>query len=106
MEIFIIILLSIVSLVFLAIIINLYNKLNAIENAFNEQYSDTALFYKLILGVVVKAYGELENIDKKGAFKSDDEVGFIFGIIKGIIQETIEKLKKVDINAMEEIGNE
>ena len=49
----------------------------------------TIVVYGRLLHIYVNALNELEEIDKRGAFKSDDEVGFIFNTIK----ETIEQVK-------------
>jgi cell division protein FtsB len=50
-------------------------------------------YYTYMLKIFVKAQFEIERIDKRGAYSSDDEVGFAFNVIKHAIQNVRERLE-------------
>lgn len=54
--------------------------------------SQVDAFYKRHLEIFTHAGLEMDKIDKKGSFSSDDEVGFAFIIIKRAIDDAREQL--------------
>ncbi len=52
-------------------------------------------FYQRHLEIFVHTALEMDKIDKKGSFSTDDEVGFAFKIVKNAIEEAREKLKEL-----------
>lgn len=91
-------------LLILSIIINIRQNsiLNKIELLFDNQTQDLNQFIIKISEVYIKALSKLERIDKKGAFASDDEVGFVFNILKN----TIVDLAKFNETLLDSIKNE
>lgn len=83
----------IASIVILAqsyIIYNLYNKFNVLvkEVETREQNAQNAItVLQFVQGLVVEAYAEMERIDKRGGFRSDDEVGFTFQALKEVVEQ-------------------
>ena len=75
------ILLTIIGLVEGYIIWNLFNKLERFENLLEE---NTQRY--------IEIYNTLKEIDLKGAFEADDEVGTTFSEIKDLIENNIDKL--------------
>lgn len=85
----IIIILSIISLILLFFVINLYRKLISFEK-YNEEL-ETGLngfgnFLIYIQSKIGQEYSNLKAIDKNGSFSSDDEVGSAFKTIKEIYE--------------------
>lgn len=61
--------------------------------------------YKFLLETLTAAYLDLQRVDKKGSFSSDDEVGFAFRVIKESIEQVkyqIEQMK-TDSDGMKEL---
>lgn len=52
-------------------------------------------------------YSHLKEIDRRGSFESDDEVGFVFNTMKSIIEDSFkivnDFLKTVESNAEEDL---
>lgn len=66
---------------------------------FDKVEDDAEKFYRVILGLLVQTYTELQRIDKRGSFSGDDEVGFAFRVILKSIESckhAIENLKIPD----------
>lgn len=85
----IIIILSIISLILLFFVINLYRKLISFEK-YNEEL-ETGLngfgnFLTYIQSKIGQEYSNLKAVDKNGSFSSDDEVGSAFKTIKEIYE--------------------
>lgn len=90
---YVVIILSIVCLILLYIVFNLTRK--------NEYQEDIVVSYMRYLDnisrVIELADEKLKNLDEKGAFSSDDEIGFMFKqiqVIQGILNEFIIKESK------------
>ncbi len=54
-------------------------------------------YYQYILGLLIHSYTEMQRIDKKGSFSSDDEVGFAFKVIYRCIEELKQKLESLKV---------
>ena len=81
MEIFfniVFIILNIFSIVAIYIIYNLLKKVEKYEDAIVSQ----SIFIDKFTGVVEYVDKKLEELDHKGSFKSDDEIGFFFEEVK------------------------
>ncbi len=65
------------------------NKIESVE-------SDTIKYHRYFLELFTNTYQELQRIDKRGSFSSDDEVGFAFRVILAAIELVKDKLKTVE----------
>lgn len=86
----IIILLIIVLGVSIYINVNLYHKIQRYEDEFEdaEKYVDElSLYVHDMKENASNALRRMKEVDRKGAFESDDEVGYIFTEIKKIVNE-------------------
>lgn len=84
------ILLIIVLGVSIYINVNLYNKVQRYEDEFEdaEKYVDELSSYVYSMQEnAANALRRMKEVDRKGAFESDDEVGYIFTEIKKIVTE-------------------
>lgn len=100
---------SIGLIVCLFIISNLLNQINQLENHSNryvnriiKQGNDFDKYYEYLVKLFSETYAELQRIDKRGAFSSDDEVGFAFRVVQLAIEETKEKLLALKVKDPEE----
>ena len=79
----------------------IYNLLRKVEN-----YEDVIEFQTQYLvkisETIVETQKHLDNLDEKGVFKSDDEVGYFFENIK-LIQKTLDQYQLPDNYAKKEI---
>jgi len=57
--------------------------------------TDAETFYKVILGLLIHTQSELDRVDKRGSFSSDDEVGFAFKAIRRSIETCVQQLKSM-----------
>ena len=94
--IYIIIILTILLLISAYIIYNLYQKLELLEVELEKMNNNSTSFYNIIFGVLVKLHKDLTDIDHKGIFESDDDVGFVFKAIVSLIENVKTFLK--DLN--------
>jgi len=81
MEIFfniVFVILNIFSIVAIYVIYNLLKKVEKYEDAIVSQ----SIFIDKFTGVVEYVDKKLEELDHKGSFKSDDEIGFFFEEVK------------------------
>ena len=63
-----------------------------------ESVEDEAIKYqKYFLELLTQTYQELQRVDKRGSFSSDDEVGFAFRVILTAIATLKERLGSVEI---------
>ena len=89
-----IIIISILSVLVIILGFTTYNLLNK-----NEKFEDVVISYREFIlkfqEAINKTQKRLEEIDEKGMFKSDDEIGWFFNEIKRL-QEYVSKFK-VDI---------
>lgn len=81
MQTFIIILMILLIIVLIYIIKNLYNKTEVLNNIISQQQDIQAD----VLLRMENTIEELKQIDLRGAFESDDEVGFTWKNLKEII---------------------
>lgn len=99
MQMALLIFLSILFLVAIYIIFNLYTKVQKLE----EQIITDAvpeerayLIYDNLLKLLIRCNVELSSIDKRGTYSSDDEVGFAFKIIKGSIENLVSEINMLN----------
>lgn len=82
-------------LVLIYVIINLYNKLRKCEKLI----TDTEISNELNYINFYKSFKEMANrliaIDKKGSFKSEDEVGYSWNIFMKLIEDMDELFKTI-----------
>ena len=91
------IILGIIALAFLYIITNLLKKVEKYEDAIVSQ----SIFIDKFTGVVEYVDKKLEELDHKGSFKSDDEIGFFFEEVKvlnGLLNAYNQKTKEEEPN--------
>ena len=91
------IVLGIITLAFLYVIYNLLKKVEKYEDAIVSQ----SIFIEKFTGVVEYVDKKLEELDHKGSFKSDDEIGFFFEEVKvlnGLLNAYNQKTKKEELN--------
>jgi predicted PurR-regulated permease PerM len=72
------------------VIINLFKQIDALEKSYDEaeEYVNSLNDYVSQLNQhMTNAYERMVQVDRKGAFEADDEVGYIFSEIKQIITE-------------------
>jgi hypothetical protein len=96
MELYIIIILSVLLILSIFININLFRKNEAhetyaaeLENS-NDKYSE---FYQYLKRRLDESYSKIKQIDRIGSFESDDETGWIFKTIKDIVKQLNEFFK-------------
>lgn len=53
-------------------------------------------YYIYFLKMFNEAYSEMRRVDKRGAFSSDDEVGFAFKVIYRAIEDIAKKLEELE----------
>lgn len=73
----------------------LYFKVVKLENLLNESSVYYYNYLKNLLALFVSASKKMEAVDKNGSFSSDDEVGFVFKIIKGVIADLLGNLTSI-----------
>lgn len=61
-------------------------------------YIEIENYYKIFLGLFTEAYTNMQRVDKRGSFSSDDEVGFAFKVIYNAIQEVQTKLENLKVD--------
>ncbi len=77
---------------------NLYSKITPLENAISKGLileEEFLKYYEAILILVISAKTEMDKIDTKGAFSSDDDVGFAFKVIQTAINNLVLKMKQL-----------
>lgn len=85
------------NLVLLWVVSNLLNQNRQLEDVVKAEgklEDDIVKYYEVLLGIFQQAYLEMTRVDKRGSFSSDDEIGFSFKVIKGAIQDVVDKLQK------------
>ena len=96
MELYIIIILSVLLILSIFININLFRKNEAHETYADElETSNTRYeeFYQYIQRRLDESYSKIKQIDRIGSFESDDETGWIFKTIKDIVKQLNEFFK-------------
>jgi len=71
------------------------NKIDSVE-------VDAIKYQRYYLELITKTYQELQRIDKRGSFSSDDEVGFSFRILITAIENLKQKLSLVEVETKTE----
>ena len=81
------------SLVVIVLIYNIYNliKQAEAEEVYSENLEQIILDIKAKVG---RSYSKIKNIDRRGSFEADDEIGFIFKDIKSIINELYQNFEQ------------
>lgn len=100
------IIIILITIIFLLIwfIYNLNSQVNSLEayiSKINKRelnyYAEVEGYYKIFLDLFTNAYLEMQRVDKRGSFSSDDEVGFAFRVILNSIESVkgaLENLRK------------
>lgn len=80
------------------IIYNLYNQnrqfVEYLDN-FYEEEERFLLIYNLVLKILVHTKIEMEKIDYRGSFRTDDEVGFSFKALQACIDTVATEIDKI-----------
>ena len=102
----IVIIIILVIIIFLLIwfIYNLNSQVSTLESYISKlnkrelnHYTEVEGYYKIFLDLFTNAYLEMQRVDKRGSFSSDDEVGFAFKVILNSIESVkgaLENLRK------------
>lgn len=77
--------------------VNLFIKLEKLEDELDAHYT----FFDGLLEDFKQASVELNKVDQRGSFESDDEVGFFFKYLKQVQQE-LEQILNIYPNGKEE----
>lgn len=86
----IIIILTVYSLLSSFWVINLLRKNEAQEDIIEQASKDVAGYedwFATFRLKVLESYNKLKEVDRKGSFEADDEVGFIFKELKQVIED-------------------
>lgn len=86
------------------IIFNLNRKYERLEREYEGLEQKCLDLTQELVEQFFSAQQQLARVDRRGSFASDDEVGFVFTIIKNTVAELVEFLKKLQeqINGEEE----
>lgn len=91
------------------IITNLLSQIKQLEKYIDGEFKlklkreeDFDKYYQYILGLLVHAYAEMNRVDNRGSFSSDDEVGFAFRVIYRAIDELKQKLEALKVEEREQ----
>jgi len=79
----------------------IYNLLRKVEN-YEDVTEEQAKYMLNISNILVESQKHLDNLDEKGVFKSDDEVGYFFENLK-LIQKTLDNYQLPENYAKKEI---
>lgn len=99
-------LLIIIILFLLYIIRNLYNKNVKLENLVEITENKHVEFLYTLTEKFIQVKRKLDQVDKRGSFASDDEVGFVFKIINNQIIELTNILTELTEDGEKEIGKD
>lgn len=110
-----ILLLSLCGLIIIVLgffVFNLYKQNEQLEIFIKETndreakiYDDAEKYYLAFLHLFQKAQSEMDRIDKRGSFSSDDEVGFGFKVIHTAINNVVAQLQDLKNQANNEEEN-
>ena len=86
-------LVSIIILAILVIVLGFttWNTLKKVEK-YEDTVKDQQTYVESISSIIEDSSNRLQEIDEKGSFRSDDEVGFFFENLK-IIQDALDRYK-------------
>ena len=96
MELYTIIILSVLLIISIFVNINLFRKNEAQEDYINElELSNTQFdeFFQQLKRRLDQSYSKIKQIDRIGSFEADDETGWIFKTIKDIVNQLNEFFK-------------
>jgi biopolymer transport protein ExbB/TolQ len=105
-----VIILSIVTFVLIALLIvafiairnllsqndTLLENLQIYSNKIEQIEDETIKYHKYFLELFTQTYQELQRVNKRGSFSSDDEVGFAFRVILSAIETAKNKLLAIE----------
>ena len=84
-------------------IYNLFNQVEQLEEQVQKIYKENEknlnefnFFYKMFLGWFTEAHLELNRVDKRGSFSSDDEIGFAFKVVKESMEQVKARLEALE----------
>ncbi len=89
-----IVLLSIVCVILIYICFNLYFKVIKLETLLEQDRAINIDLLERLVKMFLEANRRLDSIDSKKIFKDDDDVGFIFKLIRAVIVEVTDKINK------------
>lgn len=69
------------------------NEIKKFNKREEKMYNEVENYYKVFLALFTEAYSNMQRVDKRGSFSSDDEVGFAFKVLYSAIQEVQTKLE-------------
>lgn len=72
------------------VIYNLYKKYDSLEEEYNKLFESSSKDIEFLLSIrnrVMSQRSYLKQLDRRGAFESDDEVGYFFKELKKIIKD-------------------
>lgn len=101
-----IIILSIALGICIYVISNLLKQVSILESSLQDmsKIEDEALsIYDFFLRLFTRTLTELEQVDRRGAFASDDEVGFVFNTILESIKQVKFKIEQLKTNPDDEM---
>lgn len=85
------------------VIYNLFSQNEQLESEVKKAYElnasnikKTEVFYQLLYGLFVQAKMDLDRVDKRGSYSSDDEVGFAFKTIQEAINQVKHQLETLN----------
>ena len=96
MELYTIIIVSVLLIISIFVNINLFRKNEALEEYSDElERSNTRYdeFYQYLKRRLDQSYSKIKQIDRVGSFEADDETGWIFKTIKDIVKQLNEFFK-------------
>ena len=96
MELYTIIILSVLLIISIFININLFRKNEAQEEYISDLETSNMQFdefYQYLRRRIDESYSKIKQIDRIGSFEADDETGWIFKTIKDIVKQLNEFFK-------------
>ena len=89
-----IIILSVVCIILVYICFNFYFKVIKLESLLEQDRAINIDLLERLAKMFIEAKRRLDSIDSKKIFNEDDDVGFIFKLIKAVIIELTDKVNK------------
>jgi len=112
LQLILLIIFIILSAIFLYVAYVQYNKVKTLTDAYVELANDIdderSSMYTLLSDIAnqhVRMYARIKNVDKGGSFESDDEIGFVFTVIKNTVKSLTVALSKLAKDLDLEIEN-
>lgn len=87
--------LGVVCVVLAYVVYNLNRKVGYLEQQQEQLEQKSVELVEQLIVNFFAAQQQLERVDKRGSFASDDEVGFVFTVIKNTVHELAQYLKKL-----------